>query len=130
MPIAARYDREADALYVTLHEGVRMRTIEIDEATYVDVDRDGRALGIEFLYPAMGVNLEAAAVRFQLHQQLHAIAAVIAQSGAPGPVITMTGATGFLVATSITTVAIEGTIPASQAKPVEGVTHPDRFICA
>ncbi|MEA2189673.1 MAG: hypothetical protein QOK16_4684, partial [Solirubrobacteraceae bacterium] len=51
MTIDARYDSEADALYVTLREGDRVRAIEIDEVTYVDVDSEGQALGLEFLYP-------------------------------------------------------------------------------
>lgn len=131
MPIAARYDHEADALYVTIYDGVRMRAVEIDETTYVDVDADGRALGIEFLYPAMGISLAATVERFLLHQQLHAIAAAIVQSAAPTPVITMTGATAApLVSTSITKVLVEGTVPASQGQPVVGVTHADRVICA
>lgn len=130
MPIVSRYDREADALYVTLQDGVRARAVEIDETTYVDVDQNGQALGIEFLYPAMGIALSAVVDQFLLHQQLHAIAAAITRSAAPAPTITMTGATGTPVSTSITTVAVEGTTPASQGKPAVGITHGDRFICA
>jgi uncharacterized protein YuzE len=57
MPITAEYDREADALYIRLREGERLRAVEIDETTYIDVDADGHALGIEVLYPSMGLAL-------------------------------------------------------------------------
>lgn len=129
MSITALYDRDADALYVTLRDGVRARAVELDEATYVDVDRDGQALGLEFLYPAMGLDLDAAVGRFQLHAQRHAIAAAIAAAGAPGLVPTVTGATGGLVSMSIQMVAIEGTVAASQDSAVTAITHPDRVIC-
>lgn len=131
MAIHARYDTEADALYVMLREGDRVRAIEIDEVTYVDVDGDGQAIGLEFLYPAMGLNLDAAVRRFELHQHLHAIASAIAQANSPAPVPTMTSATtGMLASTAVTTVVIEGTVPATLYSPVEGMTHPDRVICA
>jgi uncharacterized protein YuzE len=131
MTIDARYDSEADALYVTLREGDRVRAIEIDEVTYVDVDSEGQALGLEFLYPAMGISLDAAVKRFALHHHLHAIASAIARANSPAPVPTMTSATaGGLASTAITMVMIEGTIPATPYSPVECVTQPDRVICA
>lgn len=131
MAISARYDSDADALYVTLREGDRVRAIEIDEVTYVDVDVDGQALGLEFLYPAMGINLESVVRRFQLHQHLHGIASAISGANSPAPVPTMTSATvGGLASTVITTVVIEGTVPATPYSPVEGVTQADRVIYA
>lgn len=130
MAITARYDREADALYVMLRDGDRARAVEIDEVTYVDVDRDEQALGLEFLYPGMGISLDAAISRFQLHSQRHAVSAAIAQSGAPGPAQTTTGTIGGLVSTSIVRATVEGTVAAAVETPVQGVTHPDRVICA
>ncbi len=130
MSIIARYDAEADALYVTLSDGVRTRAVEIDEATYVDVDADGQAIGVEFLYPAMGMGLDAAVDRFQLHTRRNAIASAIVAAGAPGQVPTTTGASGGLVSTTIMTVAIEGTLAATLGVPVEGITRPDRVIYA
>jgi uncharacterized protein YuzE len=44
-----RYDPEVDALYVTVREGEVAETVEVEEAVYVDVDDDGRPLGVEFL---------------------------------------------------------------------------------
>lgn len=131
MSIIARYDADADALYVTLRHGVRSRAVEIDEATYVDIDAAGQALGLEFLYPAMGMSLDAAVSRFQLHSRRHAIAAAIAVAGAPGEIPTMTGgASGGLVSSTIMTVAIEGTVPAALGVPVQAITHPDHVIYA
>jgi uncharacterized protein YuzE len=131
MSITALYDREADALYVTLRDGARTRAIEIDEATYIDIDRDGQALGLEFLYPAMGINLDAVVDRFQLHAQRHSIIAAIGGAGAPGPVPTITGTTVGLMSMSIKMVAVEGTVPASHMLTSQAIafTHPDRVIC-
>lgn len=110
MPITAVYDREADGLYVRLTDSTRVRAVEIDDTTYVDVDADGVAVGIEFLYPATRLNVTDAASRFGFEQQTPAILAAIARSGAPVP--TITG--GSHVATmSIPTVAVEGTVAAA-----------------
>jgi uncharacterized protein YuzE len=46
------FDKQANALYVYLREipyGAASRTIELEEGVNLDVDRRGRALGIEFL---------------------------------------------------------------------------------
>ena len=44
------YDREADAVYVDVAEGLHAQTVEVEPLTlYVDVDAGGRTLGIEFL---------------------------------------------------------------------------------
>lgn len=44
------YDREARAVYVTVVEGVHARTVEVKPLSiYVDLDAEGRTLGIEFL---------------------------------------------------------------------------------
>ena len=130
MSITAHYDPDADALYVTLRDGARTRAVEIDEATYVDIDGNAQALGLEFLYPAMGISLDAAVARFQLHTQRHAIATAIAAAGAPGPVPTATCATVGLASMTVQLIAIEGTVPASLDTPATGLTQPDRVICA
>ena len=51
MLISSVHDLEADALYITLTEGVVARTIDLDSGTLVDVDADGRALGLEVIHP-------------------------------------------------------------------------------
>ena len=44
------YDREAKAVYVNVAEGEHARTVEVEPLKiYVDVDGEGRTLGIEFL---------------------------------------------------------------------------------
>lgn len=48
------YDAEADVLYVQLmdEESVAIeRTEEIDPDLHVDLDAEGRVVGVEFLYP-------------------------------------------------------------------------------
>lgn len=109
MPITAEYDREADALYVRLRDGERLRAVEVDDTTYIDVDADGRALGIEVLYPSMGVHLTEVVTRFSLQHQLPEILTTISASGAPVPPQTMT--TGqHLASTATITIAAEGTL--------------------
>lgn len=44
------YDHEADAVYVDVTSGTQARTVEVEpESIYVDLDAEGRTLGIEFL---------------------------------------------------------------------------------
>lgn len=129
MPITAQYDPEADALYVRLGDGERARTVEIDDALYVDVDSEGHAVGIEILYPALGIDLEAAASRFQLHGRLPEVVAAIANAHAPGVSPTVT-APDRLVSSSITWYAVEGTVPAGTTAIRSASTRADRVICA
>jgi uncharacterized protein YuzE len=42
------YSATGDALYLALAEGEVAETVEIEELVYVDVDAEGRTLGIEF----------------------------------------------------------------------------------
>jgi len=46
-----KYDPDAEALYLTLREGLAAETIEIEESVYVDLDADERPIGVEFLDP-------------------------------------------------------------------------------
>lgn len=134
MPITAEYDREADALYVRLRDGKRHRAVEIDDATYVNVDADERPIGIELLYPSLGLDLQPAVRRFGLEQQLAEIISAIAGSNAPAPPPTMTGGQ-HLASTAIVMVAIEGSIAVEAQTPgrhevTSGVARQDRYICA
>lgn len=47
--LRVRYDADADAIYLRVNEGTVANTVEIAEMVYVDVDVDGRPLGIEFV---------------------------------------------------------------------------------
>jgi uncharacterized protein YuzE len=43
------YDREVDALYVRLQEKYVARTVEIEEGLNLDLDEDGKLIGLEVL---------------------------------------------------------------------------------
>lgn len=44
------YDQEANAVYLSVFEGVHDHTVEVEPMKiYVDVDAEGRTMGIEFL---------------------------------------------------------------------------------
>jgi len=59
------YDDEADALYACLREDVPVaRSIIVDDDRVVDVDDQGRAIGIEVLGASRGVRLTDLAGRF------------------------------------------------------------------
>ncbi|MGN6867079.1 MAG: DUF2283 domain-containing protein [Solirubrobacteraceae bacterium] len=116
MPITAEYDREADALYVQLADGARVHAIEIDDATYIDVDSDGRAVGLELLYPSIGMNLRPLVDRLALDSQLAEILQAITASGAPIAPQTMTGGQ-HLASTTMLYSALEGSVAATLATP-------------
>ena len=44
-----RFDEEANALYIAIRAGEVVRTIEVTDMVYIDVDADGAPLGIEFV---------------------------------------------------------------------------------
>src|SRR5215203_1147672 len=44
-----RFDEEANALYIAIKAGEVVRTIEVTDMVYIDVDADGAPLGIEFV---------------------------------------------------------------------------------
>jgi uncharacterized protein YuzE len=124
MPITAEYDREADALYVRLFDGDRGRAVEVDDSTYVDVDAANRAVGIEFLYPGMGLNLEGVVRRYALDAQSSEIIAAIGASGAPVSAPTVTGGQ-HLVSSAIVRIAVEGTVGAAREAGPPSVGHAD-----
>ena len=43
------YDSQSDAAYIRMVKGKISRTIELDEYTFVDLDKDNRILGMEIL---------------------------------------------------------------------------------
>ena len=43
------YDKDADAMYITLREGEFHKNKKIDGRTILDIDKDGNILGIELL---------------------------------------------------------------------------------
>ncbi len=46
----ATYDKEADAMNIRVKSGKVHKTLEISDSILVDVDKKGRALGVEILY--------------------------------------------------------------------------------
>ena len=46
----ATYDKEADAMNIRVKSGKVYKTLEISDSILVDVDKKGRALGIEILF--------------------------------------------------------------------------------
>ena len=46
----ATYDKEADAMYIRVKDGRVHKTLEVSDAVNIDVDKKGRALGVEILY--------------------------------------------------------------------------------
>lgn len=68
------YDEEADALYVLLApepEAAIVRTIELGDRLHVDLDAEGRPVGVEVLYPSRGgIDLEPVRERFGLELRL------------------------------------------------------------
>jgi uncharacterized protein YuzE len=44
-----RFDEEANALSIAIRAGEVVRTIELTDMVYIDVDADGAPLGIEFV---------------------------------------------------------------------------------
>lgn len=59
----ATYDPDADVLYVALSNGNQASAVEIDDSHFIDVDEQGRTLGIEVLYPSMGIEFDVLATR-------------------------------------------------------------------
>ncbi|HVC04421.1 MAG TPA: DUF2283 domain-containing protein [Candidatus Acidoferrales bacterium] len=50
-----KFDRGADAIYVTLRDGVYCRGKELDDHRRIDYDADGTPIGIELLFVSHGV---------------------------------------------------------------------------
>lgn len=46
-----QYDREVDALDITIAEGIVARTVEVDRGTLVDLDAAGNLVAIEVIRP-------------------------------------------------------------------------------
>jgi uncharacterized protein YuzE len=67
--VEIRYDREADALYVTFIRDVAVaRTDQVDDGTLVDVDADGRPIGIEVIRPSRAWALDEVLTRYSVEE--------------------------------------------------------------
>jgi uncharacterized protein YuzE len=47
--VEIRYDAEVKALYIRIAAGDVDQTAEVEEFVYLDIDREGRPLGLEFV---------------------------------------------------------------------------------
>lgn len=63
------YDRDADALAITLAAGIVARTEEIDAGTLVDLDERGNVLAIEVIRPERPWPIDEIAARFGLSDE-------------------------------------------------------------
>jgi uncharacterized protein YuzE len=64
--IRQSYDLDADALYIKLTDAKVARTIDIDSGTLVNLDADGRVVGIEVIQPQRAWPLPEILTRFPL----------------------------------------------------------------
>ena len=64
-----QYDREADALMISVREGRVSRTEKVDRGTLLDIDKDGVLLGIEVLQPARKWPLDEILASHHLSEQ-------------------------------------------------------------
>lgn len=53
-----KIDRESDALYLRLDESAIVESEEAESGVILDFDKDGRVVGIEFLYLSKRVDPE------------------------------------------------------------------------
>lgn len=58
------YDKDADALDITLSVGIVARTVEIDSGTLVDLDESGNIIAIEVVRPMRPWPLEEVLEQF------------------------------------------------------------------
>jgi len=45
------FDREGKALYVKVRKGKPVKTIPLGEGMFMDVSKDGKAIGLEIIFP-------------------------------------------------------------------------------
>jgi uncharacterized protein YuzE len=79
------YDDQADALYLYLQDEAEVaRSVVVDDARVVDLDAEGRAVGIEVLGASAGVHLVDLAGRSGLRNQYQALRRVVKRDGFTG----------------------------------------------
>lgn len=60
------YDSDADALEITLGQGIVCRTIQIDVGTLVDIDEHGDVVALEVIRPMRPWPLDEILARFRI----------------------------------------------------------------
>ena len=64
----ARFDQQADALYIEVAPRLVARTVEFDPGTMLDVDEAGTLIGIEIIRPARDWHLQAILDRYPINE--------------------------------------------------------------
>ncbi len=65
------YDEVADALYLVLSDAPYSYGHDLDDSRRIDYSADGTVIGIEILFPSLGIDLRDLPVPPQLVEQLH-----------------------------------------------------------
>ncbi len=53
------YDKEADAMYIEFRKGEFAKNKKVDDFTIIDLDKDGKILGIELLEVSTRIPIES-----------------------------------------------------------------------
>ncbi len=53
------YDKEADAMYIEFRKGEFAKNTKIDDFTIIDLDKEGKLLGIELLEVSTRIPIES-----------------------------------------------------------------------
>jgi uncharacterized protein YuzE len=66
------YDEKADALYISLSERSYAFGRDLDDRRRIDFDADGRPIGVELLFPSLGIDLHDLPLDASVARQLTA----------------------------------------------------------
>jgi uncharacterized protein YuzE len=78
------YDQQADALYIELEAAAVAHTVEIDRGTLVDLDNQGRLIGVELIRPARPWPLNTILGRFPTDPSDAHLLRLLERDGATG----------------------------------------------
>ena len=53
------YDKEADAMYIEFRKGEFVKNKKVDDFTIIDLDKEGKLLGIELLEVSTSIPIES-----------------------------------------------------------------------
>src|SRR5215471_10177277 len=79
------YDREADAVDISLRGEIVARTVEIDPGTLVDLDAQGQVVAIEVIHPMRAWPLTEILARFDMADEDAAVLRALWNEQSPYP---------------------------------------------
>jgi uncharacterized protein YuzE len=121
MHLSAKYDAEADAVYVSLSGDAVVRTVELDDSHYVELGSDGGTIGIEVLYPGLGVRTaELAGIAGLDEGELRETIEAELRHSLP---VTTTAATTVTTSTVSQVRTIEGTVVGGEGVAAVSISH-------